>query len=65
MKRDILETKRIKNISGCCPGHDSFPADTYNSRRSKKARSRDKQVEHQAARTILKRMLIEKEVDGI
>lgn len=36
---------------GCCPGHDKYPRDTYNSRRSKKARSRDKQVSHQVARS--------------
>lgn len=65
MRRDILVTKRIKDISGCCPGHDQWPVETYGSRRSKRARSRDKKLEHRVARTILKRMLIEKEVDGI
>jgi hypothetical protein len=58
MKREILLTKRMKHVSGCCPGHDTFPNDTYASRRSKKARARDKQAEHQAARSIQKRAIV-------
>lgn len=38
----------------CCPGHDTFPRDTYNSRRSKKARSRDKKLSNKMARRIMK-----------
>ena len=38
----------------CCPGHDVFPKETYNSRRSKKARSRDKKLSSKMARHILK-----------
>lgn len=57
MKRLILSFKR--GVCGCCPGHDQFPNDTYKSRRSKKARSRDKKVEHQMARTLMKRNLKE------
>lgn len=38
----------------CCPGHDLFPNDTYNSRRSKKARARDKKLSSKMARRILK-----------
>ena len=53
MKRDILTLRR--GDCGCCPGHDTFPNETYNSRRSKKARSRDKKIEHQLVRTIHKR----------
>lgn len=56
MKRDILATKRMKHISGCCPGHDQFPTETYGSRRSKRARSRDKAIEHRVARSIGKRL---------
>jgi len=59
MKRDILATKRMKHISGCCPGHDQFPVETYGSRLSQRARSRHKKVEHQAARSIAKRALRE------
>jgi len=55
MKREILSHKR--GVCGCCPGHDTFPAETYNSRRSKKARARDKKLEHQVARQIVKRTL--------
>lgn len=35
MKRDILTLRR--GDCGCCPGHDTFPNETYNSRRSKKS----------------------------
>lgn len=41
MKRDILKIKFKKNINGCCPAHDDWPNETYSSRRSKKARSRE------------------------
>lgn len=51
--RDILKLRR--GDCGCCPGHDKFPNDSYSSRRSKKARARDKQVEHQTVRSIQKR----------
>ena len=54
MKRDILLVKRGKHVSGCCPGHDTFPDDTYKNHRSIHARSRDKKLEHQVARSILK-----------
>lgn len=55
MQRQILQFKR--GVCGCCPGHDDYPTETYNSRRSKKARSRDKKVEHQHARSLMKRQL--------
>lgn len=38
----------------CCPGHDTFPSDTYENRRSKKARSRDKKLSNKMARHIFK-----------
>jgi hypothetical protein len=53
MKREIITRKR--GVCGCCPGHDQYPAETYGSRRSVKARARDKKKEHQHARTIAKR----------
>lgn len=56
MKREILHHSPFNwNISGCCPGHDVYPSETYKSRRSKKARARDKKLEHQHARSIAKR----------
>lgn len=61
MKREILNHKR--GVCGCCPGHDEFPTETYNNNRSKQARSRDKKLEHQVARTINKRKL-KQEVNG-
>lgn len=35
---------------GCCPGHDKFPSDCYNSRRSAKAHSRARRLAHKRAR---------------
>ena len=57
MKRDI---ERLKGsiMSNCCPGHDDFPNDSYRNRKSKKARSRDKKVEHQYSRSLYKRILM-------
>lgn len=57
MKREILNHKQSLFISGCCPGHDDWPVDTYRSRRSKKARARSKQKEHQYVRTLAKKDL--------
>ena len=36
--------------SGCCPGHDKFPRETYGSRTSKKAKRRTDQLANQRAR---------------
>lgn len=58
MKREILNViPHNWNITGCCPGHDVYPNETYGSRRSKRARARDIKIEHQHARSILKRNL--------
>jgi hypothetical protein len=35
---------------GCCPGHDKFPNDTYNTRASLKARRRARLKAHKRAR---------------
>lgn len=35
---------------GCCPGHDKFPWDSYNSRRSKKAHRKATRCAHKRAR---------------
>lgn len=53
MKREII----LAGIhpGWCCPGHDLYPNETYSSRRSKKARARDKKMEHQHARSIFNR----------
>lgn len=50
--RDILKIKR--GVSSCCPGHDSYPNQTYRNRRSKKARARGIKQEHRAFRRIMK-----------
>jgi hypothetical protein len=58
MKRELMEQEgKHRHGSNCCPGHDNFPHETYKSNRSKRARARDKKVEHQLARTIAKRNL--------
>lgn len=57
MRREIFNFMLPSSICGCCPGHDIYPNSTYRSRRSKHARSRDKKVEHQHARSIAKRTL--------
>lgn len=61
MKRQILELTR--DVTDCCPGHDQYPNETYRGKRSKHARSRDKKIEHQHARSILKQIL-HKEIEN-
>ncbi|MBF0097167.1 MAG: hypothetical protein HQM04_10650 [Magnetococcales bacterium] len=39
---------------GCCPGHDKFSRDTYNSRRSKKAQTKATKIAHGIARARIK-----------
>lgn len=66
MRRELFNYKRSKFVSGCCPGHDDYPGETYSSNRSKRARSRDIAKEHQFVRTLQKRQLlkiIQEEVD--
>lgn len=55
MKREILTLRR--GDSWCCPGHDKFPNETYRNKRSKHARARDKRIEHQTVRAIVKRSI--------
>ena len=61
--------RQLQHVGGkakgcwCCPGHDVFPCDTYKNNRSKRARSRDKKVEHQYVRSILKRKLMKQLCD--
>lgn len=55
MKREILTQRR--GDCWCCPGHDKFPDETYSSNRSKKARARDKKIEHRVARKQVRREL--------
>lgn len=53
--------------SGCCPGHDTFPSETYGNRRSKRAQTRDTAIQHQVARARLKadtRKAIEESLDA-
>lgn len=35
---------------GCCPGHDKFPGDSYNSARSKRAHAKARRHAHKRAR---------------
>ncbi|MBF0190234.1 MAG: hypothetical protein HQL99_03670 [Magnetococcales bacterium] len=39
---------------GCCPGHDKFSPDTYNSSRSKKAHAKATKIAHGIARARIK-----------
>ncbi len=52
--REILKWIYVED---CCPGHDRFPSETYNNRRSKKARAKWKRKEHQLVRQLVKRSL--------
>ena len=57
MKREILNVAPGYHTTGCCPGHDDYPADSYNNRRSKHARARDKAKEHRHARRVLNKVV--------
>jgi hypothetical protein len=35
---------------GCCPGHDKFPRDSYNSARSRRAHKKANRIAHKRAR---------------
>lgn len=39
---------------GCCPGHDKYPADSYNTRRSKREHTRLTREAHGRARAEAK-----------
>jgi hypothetical protein len=41
---------RHKKDCWCCPGHDKFPSESYNNRRSKHAHTRDTKIMHRAER---------------
>ena len=60
MKREIH--KYVKYASGCCPGHDKYPDDSYKNNRSKRARAKGKTSEHKRVRVGV-RQGIEKELD--
>lgn len=36
--------------AGCCPGHDKFPPDSYNSARSRRAHAKARRISHKRAR---------------
>ena len=56
MKRELFQREGKQGADcWCCPGHDKWPDETYANNRSKHARSRDKKIEHQLARTLAKR----------
>lgn len=44
---------------GCCPGHDKFPRDTYNNRRSKKAHARAVRLAHKRARARAHQIVVD------
>ena len=48
---------------GCCPGHDKFSPDTYNSSRSKKAHAKATKIAHSIARARIK-TAIHRAVEG-
>lgn len=50
MRREILYLKRYAHISGDAPMVDSYPDDSYNGRKSKKARRKGKKLEHRYVR---------------
>ena len=64
MKREILDFEFKKYIDDCCPNHSTWPSETYNSRRSEHAHSRDKKREHRFVRHVAKQK-IQYEVDEI
>jgi len=58
MRREILKVRPGWGTTGCCPGHDAYPAEAYGNRRSEKARARDKAKEHRHARRAQKLHLL-------
>lgn len=44
--------------SGCCPGHDKFPRETYNNRRSLKAKRKTDALANRRARAWEKVILL-------
>lgn len=52
MRREIETVKRRRDISGCCPGHDDYPVESYKNRRSKAARAEGIKKEHRAFRRV-------------
>ena len=52
-------------VRGCCPGHDLFPRETYNNKRSVKAHRRDTKLAHRQARHAYRRevRIIQKEIE--
>jgi hypothetical protein len=41
----------------CCPGHSRYSRGTYNSRRSKKAQTRDTKTAHRVERHVVRNAL--------
>lgn len=61
MRREITD---VYKPGHCCPGHDKYPADTYSSNRSKKARPEGIKREHRHARRV-KKLHLQAEVHDI
>jgi hypothetical protein len=61
MKRELSDLIRLER---CCPGHDIYPNETYANNRSKRARSRDKKIEHRYVRRVKEYRLRQELVKG-
>ena len=61
MKREIR--KIHPKCADCCPGHDTYPNDTYSNVRSKRARSKGKKKEHREVRRNAKHNLKEEVIN--
>lgn len=59
MRRELEQLWSPRKVDECCPGHDRFPKGTYRSRRSKRARARDKGKEHRFVRRQRKLALVQ------
>jgi len=58
MKREYKDIHLLKQLNWCCPGHDTYPCDTYRNNKSKRARSRDKKKEHRYVRRYKRQNMI-------
>lgn len=59
MKKEGIKLKD----SGCCPGHDKFPRETYKNKSSLKAKRRTDRLANKRFRTWNKILIREKLID--
>lgn len=57
MKREIRDVCPGIDTDFCCPGHDTWPCEAYNNRRSIRRRAKDKKKEHRYVRRVKKHKL--------